>query len=177
MARPNPCAPPVTTAQRLLRSILFMPEAFAWMSEHVAAIDEEVDAGGERAFVAPEIDRHGRDFLGGTQPAHLLAADEFLASIRPSGGGAIEHRRRLHSAGADAVAADALSDEVERNRAREQRNRGLGRTVDITVRRWPQRRARRDVDDAAAVAREHRRQKRLDGPVHGFDVEVEREVP
>src|SRR5436305_7001931 len=121
MARPKPWAPPVTTARRPFRSIVFMPEAFAaWMSEHVAAIDDEVDAGGECAFVAAEIDRHGRDFLGGTEPTHFLAADEFLASIRASGRGAIEHRRRLHGAGADAVAADALSYEVERNRARKQ---------------------------------------------------------
>src|SRR6266567_2893407 len=132
-----------------------MGEAFliAWTSEHVAAIDDEVDTGGESAFVAPKIDRHRRDFLCGAEPAHLLAGDEFLASIRASGGRAPEHRRRLDGAGADAVAADALRDEVERNRARQQRNRRFGRTVDITVGRWPQRRARRDVDNAAASAR------------------------
>ena len=108
-----------------------------------------------------------------SQPAHLLAGDEHLFALRAGGRGAVEHRGCLHGAGTDAVAADALGDEVERDRAREQRNRRLGRTVDITVGRWPQRRARRDVDDAAASARQHRRQKRLDGPVHGFHVEVE----
>src|SRR6478736_2313056 len=114
IARPNPCAPPVTTAQRPFRSILFMGEPLiAWLSEHVTAIDDEVDAGGERAFVAPQIDRHGRDLLGGAEPAHLLAGDEFLASIRACGSRALEHRRRLHGAGADAVAADALRDEIE----------------------------------------------------------------
>src|SRR5436190_8868430 len=91
IARPKPCAPPVTTAQRPFRSILFMREPLiAWTSEHVAAIDDEVDTGGERAFVAAKIDRHGRDFLCGAEPAHLLAGDEFLASIRASGGRALE---------------------------------------------------------------------------------------
>src|SRR5690349_18388712 len=68
IARPNPCAPPVTTAQRPLRSILFMwKPSIPWTSEHVAAIDDEVDAGGEGGFVARQVDRHGRDFLCGAQ--------------------------------------------------------------------------------------------------------------
>src|SRR5262245_28982700 len=178
IALPNPCAPPVTTAVRPLRSILFMLQTLVvWMSEHVAAVDDEVDAGGERAFVAGEIHRYGRDFVSGAQPAHLLAGDELFASVGARRGSTLQHRGRFHRAGADAVAADALGDEVGSDRAREQRDRGLGCAVDVAVGRRPQRRAGRDVDDAAASACQHRRQERSDGPVHGLDVEVERKIP
>src|SRR5579871_3678314 len=145
IARPKPCAPPVTTAVRPLRSILFLPivkkPLVGWLSEHVAAIDDEVDAGGEGGFVAGEIDGHGRDFLGSAEPAHLLPGDELLLSVRPGRGCALQHRGCFHRARADAVAADALVDEIERDGAREQRHRGLGGAVDIAVRRRPQRRA------------------------------------
>src|SRR3954451_1962022 len=123
MARPKPCAPPVTMATRALRSILFMLDALA--SEHVAAVDHEVDTGGEGALVTAEIDRHGRDLVGGAEPAHLLAGDEHFLALRPLRGRAVEHRGRLDGARADAVAADALGDEVERDRARQQRHRRL----------------------------------------------------
>src|SRR5678815_4173856 len=69
MARPNPCAPPVTTAQRPSRSILFMLNAFACLSEHEAAVDDHVDTGGEGGFVTRKIHRHGCDLLGGAGPA------------------------------------------------------------------------------------------------------------
>src|SRR6478735_42240 len=117
MARPKPCAPPVTIATRPLRSILFMRRD-PGQSEHVAAIDDEVDAGGEGALVAAEIDRHGCDLLGGAESAHLLARDEHFPALRPLRGGAVEHRGRLDGAGTDRVAADALGNEVERDRAR-----------------------------------------------------------
>src|SRR3954471_21442821 len=118
IARPNPCAPPVTTAQRLLRSILFIEGALdCVMSEHVAAVNDEVDAGGEGGFVARQINCHGRDFFSGAQPAHFLARDEHLLALRADDCGAVEHRRRLDGAGADAVAANALRDEVECYRA------------------------------------------------------------
>src|ERR1700739_2040576 len=101
MARPKPCAPPVTTAVRPWRSILFMLKrslcchsgsiepgisrfrvracrAPRSASKQRAPADEEVDAGGECALVAREIDRHIGDFLRGAEPAHLLASDEFL---------------------------------------------------------------------------------------------------
>src|SRR5262245_65770909 len=108
MALPKPCAPPVTTAVRPLRSILFMLQTLVvWMSEHVAAVDDKVDAGGESAFVAGEIHRQGRDFVSGAQPAHLLASDEFFAPVRACRGSALQHRGRSHRAGADAVASDA----------------------------------------------------------------------
>src|SRR5579871_1423714 len=144
MARPKPCAPPVTTAVRPFRSILFLPMLEASvrsMSEHVAAVDNEVDAGGEGRFITCEINGHGRDFLGGAEPAHLLARHELFASVGAGGCGAGQHRGRFHRARADAVAADALGDEVGRDRAREQRHRCLRRTVDIAIGRRPQRRA------------------------------------
>src|SRR5262249_40170085 len=126
MALPKPCAPPVTTAVRPLRSILFMLETLVvWMSEHVAAIDDEVDAGGECGFVAGEIDGHGSDFVRSAQPAHLLSRDELFASVGACRGGALQHRGCLHRARADAVAADSLRDEVQRNCAGEQRDRRL----------------------------------------------------
>src|SRR3954463_12284617 len=108
MARPKPCAPPVTTAQRLLRSIWFMVMSFVascagltrasillhkslskemdcrvkpgnegvcgCILQRPAAVDDVGDAGGERAFVAGEIDRERADFVGRAEPAHRLAA-------------------------------------------------------------------------------------------------------
>src|SRR5256885_16155817 len=103
MARPKPCAPPVTTAQRPFRSILFMGISPAL--QRPAAVDDMRDTGRERALVAGEIDGKGCDFLGGAEPAHRVPRDEHLApagarSLRP-----VHHRGRLDGAGADAVAA------------------------------------------------------------------------
>src|SRR6185295_7018260 len=109
MALPKPCAPPVTTAQRPFRSILFMLQTLVeWMSEHVAAVDHKVDAGGESGFIAGKIHGDGSDFLRSAEPSHLLAGDEFLAPVGTGRGGALQHRGRFHRTGADAVAADAL---------------------------------------------------------------------
>src|SRR5262249_10137700 len=111
MARPKPCAPPVTTAVRPWRSILFMVKPSGRMSEHVATVDDEVDAGGECGLIAGKIDGHIGDFLRGAEPAHLLAGDKFFAAVRTGRRGALEHRGRLHRTRTDAVAADALVDE------------------------------------------------------------------
>ena len=45
---------------------------------------------------------------------------------RSSAASDVYKRQRFHRAGADAVAADALGDEVGRDRTRQQRDRGLG---------------------------------------------------
>src|SRR6266853_1909627 len=68
-----------------------------------AAIDDMRDAGGERAFVAGEIDRERCDFLRRAEPPHRLAADEHLAPSGARGGGAVQHRRRLDGAGANTI--------------------------------------------------------------------------
>src|SRR5262249_26694307 len=121
MALPKPWAPPVTTAVRPLRSILFMLETLVgWMSEHVAAVDDEVDAGGEGGFVAAEIHGHGRNFLRGAEAPHLLARDEFFTTVGACRGGTLQHRGCFHRARADAVGTNSLGDEVERDRACEQ---------------------------------------------------------
>src|SRR5882762_10188485 len=84
MARPNPWAPPVTTAQRPFRSILFIVTSPLSL-QRPAAIDEMRDAGRERAFVAGKIDRKRRDFLGCAEPSHRLPADEHVAASRTRG--------------------------------------------------------------------------------------------
>ena len=85
--------------------------------------------------------------------------------------------------GADGVAADALADEVGRDRLGEADHRRLARPVDIAVRDAADRRgARRDVDDGARFpalgrALEHAGQEGADRAVHRLDVEVEGEIP
>src|ERR1700688_4856245 len=130
IARPKPCAPPVTTAQRPVRSILFMVRSF---SQRPSAIDDMRDAGCKRALVAGEIDRERADFLRGAEPSHRLPADEHFAPSRTRGGGAVQHRWRFDGAGADAVAANALGDEIGGDRAGQRRHGGLGRAVDVAV--------------------------------------------
>src|SRR3954462_14907455 len=55
IARPKPWAPPVTTAHRPFRSILFI--AMILCSERPAAIDDVGDARRERALVTRQVDR------------------------------------------------------------------------------------------------------------------------
>src|SRR6202042_3768071 len=91
IARPKPWAPPVTTAQRPFKSILFM-EIFPRL-KRPAAVDDMRDAGCECTFVAGEIDREQGDFFGGAEPSHRLPADEHFASAGTRGRGAVQHRR------------------------------------------------------------------------------------
>lgn len=46
-----------------------------------AAVDQERLSSRECGFVAGEIDRHRRDFLGCTEAAHRLSVDEELADL------------------------------------------------------------------------------------------------
>ena len=118
------------------------------------------DAGGEGAFVAGEIDGERGDFFRGAEPAHRLAADEHVAAAGAERRGAAQHRRRFDGAGADRVAADALGDEIDRDRARQRRDGGLGRAVDVAVGRGLEHAGGRgDVDDRAAAAFQHGRQE------------------
>src|SRR5437764_15461287 len=110
IARPKPCAPPVTTAQRPFRSILFIT-LFLYSkrpaSKRPAAIDDMGDAGSERALVAGEVDGKGCYFLSRAEPSHRLAADEHFAPLRTRGGGAVPHRRAFNGARAAAMSAKA----------------------------------------------------------------------
>src|SRR5436190_22838568 len=95
IARPKPWAPPVTTAQRPFRSILFIALILYFKrpaSKRPAAIDDMGDAGSERALVAGEVDGEGCNFFGRAEPSHRLAADEHFAPLRTSRGGAVQHR-------------------------------------------------------------------------------------
>ena len=96
----------------------------------------------------------------------------------PAAAARSQHRRRLDGAGADAVAAHALGDEVDGDRAGQRRDRGLGRAIDVAVRRGLEHAGGGgDVDDRAAARFQHAGQERADRPVHRFDVEVERKIP
>src|ERR1700733_7826776 len=109
MARPKPCAPPVTTAQRPFRSILFMGMILLrYRLKRPAAIDDMGDAGRERTLVAGKVDRERGDLVRGAEPTQRLPAHEHLAALRSGGRGAVQHRGRLDGAGADAIASDAL---------------------------------------------------------------------
>src|SRR3546814_11094798 len=81
-----------------------------------------------------DLEREGelRDHLGAAQAAHRLAGDEVGAGLcRVAGRGhAIVERGRLHRAGADRVATDALRDEILRDRFGQADYRGLRRAID-----------------------------------------------
>src|SRR5258707_7536191 len=115
MARQNPWAPRVTTAQRPFRSILFMGVSSAL--KRPAAVDDVCDAGGERTFVAGEIDGKRSDLFGRAEPSHRLPRDEHLAPVGAGGGGAIEHRGGFDGAGADAITSHALREDIGGDRA------------------------------------------------------------
>src|SRR5579863_3749222 len=147
IARPNPCAPPVTAAPRPLRSILFIElsshlstphgeERGTRVSNHEAdclpsfetalrassgwgsslkrpaAVDDVRDAGRERALVACQIHGEQSNFLRRPQSSHRLPGDEHVAPAGTGGRGAVQHRGRLDGAGTNAIATDALGDEI-----------------------------------------------------------------
>src|SRR3954447_10803341 len=181
IARPNPCAPPVTTAQRPFRSILFIA-LFLYSkrpaSKRPAAVDDMGDAGSERALVAGEVDGKGSYFLRRAEPSHRLAAHEHFAPLRTRRGGAVKHRRGLDGPWTDTVAANALCYEINGNRPGQRRDRGLGCAVDVTIGRGLEHAGGGgDVHDRAAAGFQHARQERPERPVHRFDVKVEREIP
>src|SRR5262245_19046652 len=87
-------------------------------SEAETAVDDVNSTGGEAGFVAREMQGQRRDLLGGAEAPHGLARDEGLARVLDiaEGRDAIVQRGGLDGAGADRVAADALLDEVCRDR-------------------------------------------------------------
>ena len=144
-----------------------------------AAVDDDGDAGGERALVAGEIDRERCDFLRGAEPAHRLAARR---TSRGRCGPAAAARSSIEGVsmvpGQMQLQRMPLVMKSSGDRARQRRDRGLGRAVDVAVGRGLEHAGGgRDVDDRAAAAFQHARQERADGPVHRLDVEVEREIP
>src|SRR4051812_48541680 len=98
IARPKPCAPPVTTAQRPFRSILFIA-LFLYTkrpaSKRPAAIDDMGDPGSDRALVAGKIDGRGSFFLRRAKAPHRRPAHKLSAPRRPRRSGAVQHRRGL----------------------------------------------------------------------------------
>src|SRR5436190_7094063 len=164
IARPKPCAPPVTTAQRPFRSILFIT-LFLYFerraSKRPAAIDDMGDAGSERALVAGEVDGKGSYFLSRAEPSHRLAAHEHLAPLRTGRGGAVQHRGGFDGARADTVAANAICYEIGGDRPGQRRDRGLGCAVDVAIGRGLEHAgAGGDVPDRAAAGFQHARPAR-----------------
>ena len=141
-------------------------------------------SGDKGAFVASEVNSQSRDFLGCRNAAHGLARDELLAGFFVSADlfakslEAIFERGALNGAGADAVAADALGDEVDGDRFRQPDNGGLCGSVDETIGGADDRRSGRGhIDDRAIAAFEHTGKSRLDCAEHGLDVQIKSEVP
>ena len=141
-------------------------------------------SGDKGAFIAGEVDRQCGDFLGRCDAAHRLSRDELFAGffvaahLFAKGVQALFQRWALDRAGADAVAADALGNEVDGDRFGETNDGGFGGAVDEASGGADDRRAgRRHVDDRAISAFEHARKGRPDGAKHGLDVEVKGEVP
>src|SRR5947207_15686703 len=111
IARPKPWAPPVTTAQRPFRSILFIALILYFKrpaSKRPAAIDDMGDAGSERALVACEVDGEGCNFFGRAEPSHRLAADVHFTPLRTSRVSAVHHRWDLDSPRAQSVAMNSI---------------------------------------------------------------------
>src|SRR5204863_4136594 len=107
-------------------------------------------------------------------PARLVLAADLPAQRLDT----LVQRRRLDGPGTNAVAADALADEVHRHRLGEADHGRLGGAVDVAVGRGlAGSDGGGDVDDGAAALGQHAGQERLDRAVHGLDVEIEGEVP
>src|ERR1041384_2877945 len=101
--------------------------------EREAAVHEVGNPGRERALVTGEVDGDGRDFLRRSEPPEWLAGDEQRARVAAELLDPPLERWRLDRAGADAVAAYALRDEVERHRSGQRHDGALGRRVDVAV--------------------------------------------
>ena len=71
-----------------------------------------------------------------------------------------------------------MFDEIGGYRLGQADHRRLGGAIGVAIGHAADRRhRRRDIDDRAGFFLQHRRQERLDGAVHGFDVEIERKIP
>src|SRR5579863_8656736 len=177
---------PIMPAAPVMRMCIVQPPAPERQTLHRhPAIDEMGLAGDVACFVAGEKQRERRDFLRRAEPAHRLAGDEILPHrvVRFPGllrrcRNAVFKRRRLDRTRTNRVAANALSDEVGRDRLGQPDHGGLGGAVGITVGYAANRRyRRRDVDDRAGFSGQHSGKKRLDHAMHRFDVEVEGKIP
>ena len=79
IARPIPCAAPVTIATLPVEACLIRDAS----TRDPAAVDNEGRAGGERRFVAGEEQRRLRDFVRAADAAkHRAALDEAAAAVR-----------------------------------------------------------------------------------------------
>src|SRR5688500_10398781 len=87
-----------------------MPNIGGFISDHPSAVDHVNLPGGETGFVAREVQRHCGDLFGLAQPTHGLAGFELRASLRVVAVGVQSRlqRRRIHGAGANGIAANAL---------------------------------------------------------------------
>src|SRR5438552_6639096 len=145
-----------------------------------ATIDDKGLTGDESRFVAGEIDHQCGDFLRAGQTAHGLAGDEGLAGLFIVAllVHAIIEGRCIDGAGANGVAADALVDEVDRQRLGEADDRGLGGAIDEAVGRALYRGGNRGhVDDRTLAPGQHGGQEGLDHPVMRLGIEIEGEIP
>ena len=87
------------------------------------------------ALVGSEIDHKRGDLIGCCDPAHGLAGDELAQGLFVAADplaqrtDALVPTGTLHSTGTDAVAADSLGDEFNRNGFGQSDHRGFGGTV------------------------------------------------
>src|SRR5439155_17572615 len=95
-----------------------LSDAFHRRSDGHAAVDGIDIAGGEDRLVRGEKYDNRRDLLGLGEPPHGLARDERLARLDRIGesADAFLQRWRVYGPRRDGVAADALGDEIRRDR-------------------------------------------------------------
>src|SRR3954469_3545566 len=81
-----------------------------------AAVQNDILAGGVFGVVARQPQHNAGDFFRRADPAHRLAGSKGLARrlIVSGVAQALLQRRRIHRAGADRVATDALGDKIRR---------------------------------------------------------------
>src|SRR5437588_1091927 len=122
-----------------------------------AAVDDQGRAGYKGGLVRGKIERgmrnlvrspHASDGLASMElPAHLvLVAGEMARQV-------VFHKRRLHRAGADGVAANPLRGEVDGDRASQRQHSSLARTIGQAPVDTDSCRDRGNVDDNATGMR------------------------
>src|SRR5712692_3505151 len=176
IARPIPCAAPVTIATLPLRRLI--PDAIlcvttscprsnrirSWRSQPFSyrgpsAVDDKRRAGGERRVVTGEEQRHLRDLLGladavETRDSLHRGAGRLAAAHPP-------HHGRVDRARADCVDADVVAAVFERGDAGQRDHAGLGGAVSGRAFEADQSRDARGVDNRAAAVFDHVRQRVL----------------
>src|SRR5487761_783593 len=174
IARPIPCAAPVTIAifPASRCDPIARPPALA---RNPSAVDYEGRAGGEGRVVAGEEQCGARDFVGRSDSAEQRQAVVVLRGNAAFFRDPLDHRRVDHT-GADAVGADIVPGVLERGDAGQRDYAGFRRAVGGRALDRDDSRYRGGVDDRAPAALYQMRQRVLHSKPHATQVDRDHAV-